>query len=121
MYKTKMKLSKYRELSMLSKSDTLFFRYTFSTTELPKGKIILKIGRKIGNAVMRNKIKRRIRHIVRESHESDSAIHNDIMLFAQKKIQTADFVTLKQDMLSLLRDINKIDEARHVNDTCAQM
>lgn len=81
---------------------TILFNYTFLPADNPRGKIILKIGRKIGNAVARNKIKRRIRHIIREL---PTELDADIMLYAQKNIKTADFTALKQDILSMMQHI----------------
>lgn len=94
-----MKLSRYKELAILSRIDTSFFHYTSKPADNVAGKIILKIGRKIGNAVVRNKIKRRIRHIVRELSQH---LPIDCMLYPKKNIISADFSELKKDLTSMI-------------------
>ena len=59
-------------------------------------------GRSIGNAVQRNRAKRRMRHLTHELHEQ-IAPGWDVVLIARKQGLSADWQDLKQALMDLIR------------------
>ena len=67
----------------------------------------LSVSKKLGNAVTRNQIKRRIRHIllnVRE-HLADNV---DFVVIARKGVESLDYVEMEKNLLHVLK-LSKID------------
>ncbi|MBR5598639.1 MAG: ribonuclease P protein component [Alphaproteobacteria bacterium] len=63
--------------------------------------------KKIGNAVIRSKSKRRLRAIVREVLEKNALKHIDYIFIARKDTANCDFLELKRDVIYALKRINK--------------
>lgn len=64
--------------------------------------------KKIGNAVIRSKSKRRLRAIVREVLIPNSLNHIDYVFIARTGTADCDFRELKKDTIYALKKINKI-------------
>ncbi len=81
----------YFTVYMKEQNETIHFRYAMS------------VSKKIGNAVVRNQLKRQIRAIMREC----SIIPNvDIFIIARSKLLTISFQTMKKELLYLLNKQN---------------
>ena len=66
------------------------------------------VTKKIGNAVFRNKCKRRYREIIRELAPDLCKNHHDYIILARTKIQKANFNCIKNDVKFCLNGINKL-------------
>ena len=63
--------------------------------------------KKIGNAVIRNKCKRRLRSIVAEVLRNYALPHTDYVFIARQTTAECDFQELKRDTIYALKKINK--------------
>lgn len=78
-------------------------------------KLGIAIGKKVGNSVCRNKIKRLIRENYRLL-EKDINIGNCFVILWNRRINgnEADFYIIKEDMEKVFRKINIIEEKKEV-------
>lgn len=67
----------------------------------------LSVGKKIGNAVRRNKVKRQIREII---SQNDYQKNFDCIIIIKKEINDADFKKIKEDLNFALEKLNMIKE-----------
>ncbi len=67
----------------------------------------LSVGKKVGNAVLRNKIKRQLRHILREINIK-TAKGYDIIIIVKKSILEKSFDVRKRDLVHALK-ISKVN------------
>lgn len=65
----------------------------------------LTASRKVGNAVMRNRAKRRLREIARMCAGEPEAAGFDVVLIAKTAATTCDFLRMKEDFLKGLHTI----------------
>lgn len=72
-------------------NETIHFRYAMS------------VSKKIGNAVVRNRLKRQIRAIIRQLNIVDNV---DFFIIVRKKILELDFVNMQNELKKLLRKQN---------------
>lgn len=56
--------------------------------------------KKVGNAVMRNKAKRRLREVARLALKSSTVVHSDWVLIARKNLFHVPFSTLKKNVFN---------------------
>jgi ribonuclease P protein component len=66
------------------------------------------ITKKIGNAVIRNKIKRRFRHIIRDIIKNDQKLmkkDHDYIIIAKKSINSIDFSDIERDIKYCLKNL----------------
>jgi len=70
------------------------------------GRVGFTVTKKVGNAVVRNKTKRRLRHVFRLSKNSFN--HQDIIILAKPEIVDADFVSLQKDVASTIEELRKM-------------
>lgn len=61
----------------------------------------LTVGKKVGNAVIRNRVRRKLKEIYR-LHETEIKAGFDIVIVARVKSQNAKYAALESDMLKLI-------------------
>jgi ribonuclease P protein component len=64
----------------------------------------MSAGRSLGNAVERNRIRRRVREVVR-LHQREIASGWDIVIQPRRSVGRAPFVTLEKELVDLLRSL----------------
>ncbi len=62
----------------------------------------LSVGKKVGNAVVRNKIKRQLRHILRENDLTTSKGY-DLVIIVRKNVLEKSFEIRKRDLIHILK------------------
>ena len=62
----------------------------------------LSVSKKLGNAVTRNQIKRRIRHIIQNAKGS-LVDHVDFVVIARKGVETLEYVEMEKNLLHVLK------------------
>lgn len=65
----------------------------------------ISVGKKLGNAVYRNKMKRRIRNII-DIYRKDYNNNKNYIIILRKKGKDASFNELKEDLINLILNIN---------------
>lgn len=68
----------------------------------------LSVSKKLGNAVMRNSIKRKIRHVIMEL--SSHLGHYDFVIIARKGVEELDYHEVKKNLLHVLKLANVYQE-----------
>ena len=79
---------------------TVFFR----TNDLPETRFGFSIKKALGKAVVRNRIRRRIREIVRR-HRQEIPAGWDIVIHPKGTIERVEFAALTTDLLRLIKGI----------------
>ena len=69
----------------------------------------LSVSKKLGNAVMRNQIKRRIRHVL-ITHKDQIIENLDFVVIARKGVEEMNYTELKKNLLHVLRLANIYQE-----------
>lgn len=67
----------------------------------------LSVGKKIGNAVRRNKVKRQLREIISQNHYQKNF---DCIIIVRREINDADFQKIKEDLNFALKKLLLIKE-----------
>lgn len=62
----------------------------------------LSVSKKLGNAVMRNQIKRRIRHILIE-HQNQLVENVDFVVIARKGVEILEYAEMEKNLLHVLK------------------
>ena len=81
---------------------TVFFR----ANDLPQTRFGFSIKKALGNAVVRNRMRRRIREVVRE-HRREIPAGWDIVIHPKSSVAQAEFAILTTDLLRLLHGATK--------------
>jgi ribonuclease P protein component len=76
---------------------TVFFR----ANQLPESRFGFSIKKALGGAVVRNRIRRRVREIVR-CHRQEIPAGWDIVIHPKKSVERAEFAALRADLLRLM-------------------
>ena len=79
---------------------TVFFR----ANALPQSRFGFSIKKALGGAVVRNRIRRRIREIVR-SHRPEISAGWDIVIHPKSIVARAEFAALAADLLRILKSV----------------
>jgi ribonuclease P protein component len=79
---------------------TVFFR----ANELPQSRFGFSIKKTLGGAVVRNRIRRRVREIVR-CHRTEIPVGWDIVIHPKNSVTRAAFAALTADLLRLLKNV----------------
>ena len=66
------------------------------------------MSKKLGNAVTRNSIKRKIRHVIMEL--SPNLINQDFVIIARKGVEELDYHEVKKNLLHVLKLANLYQE-----------
>ena len=69
----------------------------------------LSVGKKIGNAVRRNKVKRQLREII---SENDYQKNFDCIIIVRREINNADFQEMKNEIKEIFKKLNIIKETK---------
>lgn len=68
----------------------------------------ISVGKRIGNAVTRNAVKRKIRHVIMEF--SDHLKRDDFIVIARKGVENLDYQEVKQNLQHVLKLANLLEE-----------
>ena len=79
---------------------TVFFR----PNELPQSRFGFSIKKALGNAVVRNRLRRRIREVVR-GHRLEIPAGWDMVIHPKDTVERAEFAVLTADLLRLLQSV----------------
>lgn len=69
----------------------------------------LSVGKKIGNAVRRNKVKRQIKEII---HENDYQNNFDCIIIVRREINEIEFSKMKEELNNVFKNINILKEKK---------
>jgi ribonuclease P protein component len=78
------------------------FTVFLKANELPHSRFGFSIKRALGGAVVRNRMRRRIREVIR-LHRQEISAGWDFVIHPKANVQSAAFVALESDLLRLLR------------------
>jgi len=77
--------------------------------ELPYCRLGLAVSRKVGNAVVRNRIKRRLREIFRKQLK-DKPLHYDCVVVARSASADAEFADLQMSITKIFPRLEKNED-----------
>lgn len=105
--KKKFRIKKNKEFQTVFKqgkswANRQFIIYVLKNPEQPKFRIGLSVSKKIGNSVMRNRIKRCIRQAFFELKDQIS-VGQDYVIIARKPASEMDFHEIKNSLIHLLK------------------
>jgi ribonuclease P protein component len=78
------------------------FTVFLKANDLPESRFGFSIKRALGGAVLRNRIRRRVRELVR-LHRKEISAGWDFVIHPKANVQSAEFAALKNDLVRLLR------------------
>ena len=81
----------------------------FMDNEIGFSRYGISVGKKIGNAVTRNKLKRQVRNII-DKNKKLYHISRDYIIIVRKDILVCDFKTKENTLVSLLNTISKKEQ-----------
>ena len=82
--------------------------YYLKSEDLENNRYGLSVSKRIGNAVVRNKLKRRLREIIRDFEKEKDFKGYDIIFIARKPVVKLDYQFLKKDVKKLYKKMNII-------------
>jgi ribonuclease P protein component len=106
--KKEFRVKKSSEIEMivkkrLSKGNQYFVLYKNENHEIPHFRFAVSVPKKYGNAVSRNKMKRRVREIISQQEILDQF---DIFIVVKKEANTLSFLEIKHSITRLLEKQN---------------
>ena len=99
------RVKKNTDFDAIFKAKNSFANRNFVVYQLnrqqPHYRVGLSVSKKLGNAVVRNQIKRRIRHILRE--KSKNLVSVDFVLIARKGVENLDYQAVRKNLTHILK------------------
>lgn len=90
-----------------STANRYFIVYKYAKNDNDNFRIAISVGKKIGKAVDRNKVKRYIRNVTTE-HKHEMNPNYDYFVIARKGVKDLDYVTFKENLEQLYKKMNII-------------
>lgn len=87
------------------------FREKLLSVDPPPSRVGLTAGRVLGNAVERNRIKRRMRAVVRQ-HRGILAAGVDVILHPRRSVLEAEFAQIERDVLRAFRAVQAMTQPK---------
>ena len=87
------------------KKDTPYFRLYWNKKSGRKGRFAFAASKKVGNAVVRNKCKRRLYEIIRKNQFKDSEDY-DMIFFVNRRSFYREFEEVEKAVLTVIKQIN---------------
>ena len=84
----------------------------FRANGVPQSRFGSSVKKAVGNAVVRNRIRRRIREIVRRN-SSEIPSGWDVVIHPRSTVASANFAELQAELLALLRKLPPAQQQRH--------
>ena len=104
--KKRFRVKKEKDFSAIFKKGKSFSNRKFVIYRLENNeqhfRVGLSVSKKLGNAVMRNQIKRRIRHILIE-HKDQLVENVDFVVIARKGVEILDYAEMEKNLLHVLK------------------
>lgn len=100
------KIKKRKEFNYIFNNGKAFFSNTltlvYTTSKLNKFKVGFSASKKIGNSVVRNRARRRMREVVR-LHENNLSKNYNYIFIATPKIDMADYKDIEKDFIYVMK------------------
>ena len=104
--KKRFRVKKEKDFSAIFKKGENFANRKFVIYRLENNeqhfRVGLSVSKKLGNAVTRNQIKRRIRHILIE-HKNQLVENVDFVVIARKGVEILDYAEMEKNLLHVLK------------------
>ena len=104
--KKSFRVKKEKDFSAIFKKGKSFSNRKFVIYRLENNeqhfRVGLSVSKKLGNAVMRNQIKRRIRHILIQ-HKSQLVEPVDFVVIARKGVEVLEYAEMEKNLLHVLK------------------
>ena len=104
--KKNFRVKREKDFKAIFKDGTSFANRKFVIYQLENQqnhfRVGLSVSKKLGNAVTRNQIKRRIRHIL-QSVKGSLVEHVDFVVIARKGVETLDYAEMEKNLLHVLK------------------
>lgn len=88
----------------LAKNNSFIIYY--SDNDLPYNRYGISVGKKLGNAVYRNKYKRKIRAII-DNYKKNYINHQDYIIILRGSAKDKEYHDLEKDYIALINNIRK--------------
>lgn len=104
--KKSFRVKREKDFKAIFKDGTSFANRKFVVYQLENQqnhfRVGLSVSKKLGNAVTRNQIKRRIRHIL-QSVKGSLVEHVDFVVIARKGVETLEYAEMEKNLLHALK------------------
>ncbi|MGZ9814370.1 ribonuclease P protein component [Streptococcus sp. V913] len=104
--KKNFRVKREKDFKAIFKDGTSFANRKFVVYQLENQqnhfRVGLSVSKKLGNAVTRNQIKRRIRHIL-QSVKGSLVEHVDFIVIARKGVETLEYAEMEKNLLHVLK------------------
>lgn len=104
--KKSFRVKREKDFKAIFKDGTSFANRKFVVYQLEDQqnhfRVGLSVSKKLGNAVTRNQIKRRIRHIL-QSVKGSLVEHVDFVVIARKGVETLEYAEMEKNLLHVLK------------------
>ncbi len=104
--KKSFRVKREKDFKAIFKDGTSFANRKFVVYQLENQqnhfRVGLSVSKKLGNAVTRNQIKRRIRHIL-QSAKGSLLDHVDFVVIARKGVETLEYAEMEKNLLHVLK------------------